>query len=33
MLVMFSFFAAKSPSSLGRSPRNFAAWSEPVSVL
>ena len=33
MLVMFLFFAAKSPSSLGRSPRNFATWSEPVSIL
>ena len=33
MLVMFFFFfffAAKSRSSLGRSPRNFATWSEPA---
>jgi len=32
-LVTFLFFAAKSPSSLGRSPRNFATWLEPVSIL
>jgi len=32
MLVMFLFFAAKSPSSLGRSPRNFATMFVCISL-
>ena len=27
------FFTARSPSSVGRSPRNFATWSEVSSIL
>jgi len=27
------FFTARSPSSFGQSPRNFATWSEVSSIL
>jgi len=32
-VFFFIFFTARSQSSVGRSPRNFATWSEVSSIL